>query len=266
MLQHLAKPVLFLIAITLHFSSFAAYHGKDKNLTRTEKLSAPGIYQGYTTRQYNGYKYSSQYIATRDSVLLAVDVFLPKQLEKGKKVPTILYLTRYVRSIRAKFPFSLFKDPILAVVPEDEVKFFNAFGYAVVIVDVRGSGASLGERNMEFSPEEIADGKDIVDWIIAQPWSDGKLGTTGISYVGTTAEMLLVNKHPAVKACIPRSNIFDLYNYIMFPGGVRMGPFIDAWGKTTQSLDQNNFLIFGRRCYGKIEILYLIFFLDIKFS
>ncbi|MBX2903696.1 MAG: CocE/NonD family hydrolase [Chitinophagales bacterium] len=211
------------------------------------KLSAPGVYQGYTKPEYKGFQYSSRYLTMRDSTLIATDIFLPKKLENGKQVPTILYLTRYVRSLRAKFPLTLFVHPLLVVVPEEEIEFFTSHGYACIIVDVRGSGASTGERQMEFSPEEIADGKEIVDWIISQPWSNGKVGTTGVSYVGTTAEMLLVNQHPAVKACIPRSNIFDLYNYIMFPGGVRAGPFIDVWGKTTQSLDKNDFSIFGKK-------------------
>jgi putative CocE/NonD family hydrolase len=79
----------------------------------------------------------------------------------------------------------------------------------------------------------------------AQPWSNQKVGSTGISYLGTTAEMLLVNQHPNVKACIPRSSIFDLYNDIAFPGGVRHGKFIEVWRDTTLSLDKNNLKYIG---------------------
>ena len=213
----------------------------------TEKVSKVGAYSGYQEKDYKGYKYKATYLQVEDSVKLAIDYFLPKKKEKGEKVPTILYQTRYVRSLRAKFPFNLLKHPVLAVVPEDEVKYFTSKGYAVVIVDVRGSGASTGARTMEFSPEEVQDGEKVVDWIIKQDWSDGNVGTTGVSYVGTTAELLLVNQHPAVKACIPRSNIFDLYNHVMFPGGIRQGPFIKVWGYTTKSLDGNNLAVFGKQ-------------------
>ncbi|MBK6276103.1 MAG: CocE/NonD family hydrolase [Saprospirales bacterium] len=79
-----------------------------------------------------------------------------------------------------------------------EIEFFTSYGYAVVIIDVRGTGASFGTRYMEFSPEEVEDGREIVDWIITQNWSNQKVGSTGISYLGTTAEMLLVNQHPNV--------------------------------------------------------------------
>lgn len=211
------------------------------------KVSRLGVYQGYTTKDYQGYDYFSKYIPMRDSVMLAADIYLPKKLEKGKKVPTLLYLTRYVRSIRAKFPLSLVKDPVFGVVKESEIEFFTSFGYACVVVDVRGTGASQGERKMEFSPEEIADGNDVVNWIVKQAWSDKNVGSTGVSYLGTTAEMLLVNQNPHVKACIPRSSIFDLYGTVLFPGGVCQGPFVEVWGQTTQSLDNNDFDIFGKK-------------------
>ncbi|MBK8350650.1 MAG: CocE/NonD family hydrolase [Saprospirales bacterium] len=128
---------------------------------------------------------------------------------------------------------------------QKEIEFFTSYGYAVVIIDVRGTGASFGTRYMEFSPEEVEDGREIVDWIITQNWSNQKVGSTGISYLGTTAEMLLVNQHPNVKACIPRSSIFDLYNDIAFPGGVRHGKFIEVWRDTTLSLDKNNLKYIG---------------------
>jgi putative CocE/NonD family hydrolase len=211
------------------------------------KVSRPGFYRGYSTADYKGFKYTSCYVPMRDSVRLAVDIFLPQKLAKGKKIPTILYLTRYVRSIQARFPFSLFMDPILAVVDESEIRYFTSYGYACVIVDVRGTGASQGDRRMEFSPEEVADGDQIVDWIVSQPWSDSLVGTTGVSYLGTTAEMLLANKNPHVKACIPRSGIFDLYKAVIFPGGVCQGPFIDIWGRTTRSLDNNDFSPFTKQ-------------------
>ena len=232
---------LFIISI-----SIAGPHSHLPDVLAT-KVSRPGFYRGYDSAQYKGFKYSNYYVAMRDSTLLAVDVYLPKHLEKGKKIPTVLYLTRYVRSIKAKFPFSLIMDPIAGSNDIKEIEFFVEHGYACVIVDVRGTGASLGERKMEFSPDEVADGNTIVNWIISQPWSDQNVGTTGVSYLGTTAEMLLVNKNPHVKACIPRSAIWDLYKSVIFPGGVCQGPFIDIWGKTTRSLDNNDFSPFTKQ-------------------
>ena len=243
----LKNRIALLLLLCLTIVSLRAGDRKHLPDAPADKVSRPGFYRGYSTEEYHGFKYSSYYIRTRDSVLLATDVCLPKKLEKGKKVPTILYLTRYVRSIQAKFPFSLIMNPIFGSIDGREIEFFTSHGYACVIVDVRGTGASPCERKMEFSPEEVADGNDIVSWIIAQPWSDQNIGTTGVSYLGTTAEMLLANRNPHVKACIPRSAIFDLYKSIMFPGGVCQGPFIDIWGATTKALDDNNFKPFTKQ-------------------
>ncbi|MDX2001329.1 MAG: CocE/NonD family hydrolase [Chitinophagales bacterium] len=224
-----------------------AMSAQNKQSVSQQKISAVGKYAGYSTKEYKGYSASSLYLTMRDSTKIATDLYLPKKLEAGKKIPTILYLTRYVRSLRAKFPFSLIKDPISVLPPLEEIDYFTSYGYAVVVIDVRGSGASSGRRTMEFSPEEVKDGAEVVNWIIGQEWSNGKVGSTGVSYLGTTAELLLVNQHPAVKACIPRSNIFDLYNHIMFPGGVRHGPFVKVWGETTTHLDHNEFDSFGKQ-------------------
>lgn len=236
------SSVLFIFCL-IHLSALPP--GGDK--TAPAKVSELGVYKGYAEPVYKGFSYSSQYLTMRDGVKLAADIFLPAKRKENEQFPTIIYLTRYVRSLQAKFPFNLLKNPVLVVVPESEIEYFTSYGYACVIVDVRGSGASFGSRTMEFSPAEVKDGSEIVDWIISQPWSNGKVASTGVSYVGTTAELLLTNKHPAVKACIPRSNIFDLYNHMMFPNGVRQGPFIKVWGLTTQALDGNNFDIFGKR-------------------
>lgn len=235
-------PIAFLISLAFSMTVY----GKGNN-SGLPKISQPGVYQGYTVMQYHGFSYTSHYIVMPDSTLIAADIFLPRHLKKGKKVPTILYLTRYVRSIRAKTPFNWIKDPIFGDIPEDEIRFFTSYGYACIIADVRGTGASTGARKMEFSKEEVADGNDIVNWIAAQPWSDGQVGSTGVSYVGTTAELLLANKNPHVKACIPRCNIFDLYDDIVFPNGTCAGPFIDVWGATTRWLDSNDFKPFTKQ-------------------
>lgn len=195
------------------------------------------------------FDYTSFYHTNRDSIDLAVDVFLPKKSKLRKengKVPVVFYLTRYVRSIELKKGFRFLQNPGFGQVPKSEVEFFTRNGYAVVILDARGSGASFGNRLMDFTMEEMYDGAEIMDWIVQQPWSNGAIGTTGISYLGTTAELVLVTQHPALKACIPRSNIYDLYADMAFPGGVRQGPFVKAWGITTRSLDHSDFSFLGK--------------------
>ena len=208
-------------------------------------LSTPGVYSGYNLDQYPGFKTTTVYLPMRDSVLLAADIHLPKQLEAGKKIPTLLYLTRYGRSLEAAGFIKWLNPFFFNTIPGKEIRFFTEKGYACIAVDVRGTGASTGVRSMEFSAEELVDGSEIVDWIIQQEWSNGKVGTTGISYLGTTAEFILVNQHPAVKAVVNRSGIFDLYSNICFPGGVRLGRFIEVWRNSTYALDNSELEFFS---------------------
>jgi putative CocE/NonD family hydrolase len=74
---------------------------------------------------------------------------------------------------------------------------------------------------------------------VTQPWSDGQVGAWGISYLGTTAELLMVLNHPAIKAAIPMFNHPDPYTDIAFPGGVFDERFIKAWGYFDEHLDHN---------------------------
>ena len=181
----------------------------------------------------------SQYLTMRDGVKIAVDLYLPDGLEPGQVVPTILHQTRYWRAIEYRWLIALFKDDRPRGLIGNYAERFLQQGYAWVDVDVRGSGASFGTRPVAYSPAEIQDGAEIVDWIITQPWSNGKVGAMGISYSGGTAEMLLVNQHPAVKAIAPMFSGFDLYSEIAFPGGIHLNWFTKTWSHINKRLDHN---------------------------
>ena len=70
-----------------------------------------------------------------------------------------------------------------------------------VDVDARGSGASFGDLPCPwYLAGEVADGAEIVEWIVSQPWSNGLVGSTGVSYEGTTADFVATTQHPAMAA------------------------------------------------------------------
>jgi putative CocE/NonD family hydrolase len=103
------------------------------------------------------------YVNTRDGISLATDVYLP--LEAKWPLPAVLIRTPYSKV--GTFPGSA---------------RFAHHGYALVIQDVRGREDSTGEWHPMTN--EIEDGDDTLDWIAAQPWSDGSVGMTGGSYMG----------------------------------------------------------------------------------
>lgn len=235
------QPLVLLLAILLlcSFTDTPKKPKKNSNNDNKEKVSRLGEYKGYSEKTCTKFKRTSQYISMPDSVKLALDVFLPQSLKEGEKVPTIVYFVRYVRTVEPRGFFKIFIKDIFGHVKQAEIDYFTSHGYACVIVDLRGSGASYGCRQMEFSPQEVDDMYNVLDWISTRPWSDGQTATTGVSYTGTTAELALSTQHPSLKACIPRCNIFDLYTDMCYPGGVRHAPFVDVWKRTTQALDFN---------------------------
>src|SRR5262245_31043862 len=87
----------------------------------------PQRYQGYIEPKYKEFEQRSLYLTMRDGVKIAVDIILPKPLPAGEKLPTIMNMTRYWRSYEGDKPGT----------------WFPSHGYAHVLVDARGTGASF---------------------------------------------------------------------------------------------------------------------------
>jgi putative CocE/NonD family hydrolase len=190
----------------------------------------------------DGYMVDSTYITVRDGVKIAATICLPKGLSPDTKIPTVITQTRYWRAMELRIPFRWILDSMVPNAPNPEV--VTSRGYALIYTDVRGTGASFGSRITPFSEEEVKDGYDIVDWIIAQPWSDGNVVSKGISYTGTTAELFARNHHQAIKAVIPGHGFWDPYTDVAFPGGCFDHAFIQMWSFLGENLDLNNPKVF----------------------
>lgn len=191
----------------------------------------------YRAPPYKGFTATSQYVEARDGVKIAVDVLLPKNLPAGTKLPCILIQTRYWRAMNLRKPFKwLVKFATNPMVCQNMVKY----GYAIATVDVRGTGATYGNREYPIGLEEVKDDYDLMDWIVAQSWSDGRVVTWGNSYTGMTAECAVSVKHPALKAAIVKQNPWDLYESALFPGGVYNAGFTGYWSRLGRGLDQTH--------------------------
>lgn len=200
----------------------------------------PKAYVSADSGKYKGLDFSTYYITMRDSIRIAIDVYLPKHLEENAKIPTLIHQTRYWRSPDLRWPFSMFTNGLLGPMGK-AIQEVVSNGYAIVNMDSRGSGASFGSRAYPWSEDEYKDLAEIIDWIIAQPWSNQNVGTIGVSYSGTTAEFALVNQHPNLKAAIVMYSLFDVYEDIAFPGGIYHEFFVENWGNFNEKLDNNNY-------------------------
>ncbi|NIJ37705.1 hypothetical protein FHR22_002389 [Sphingopyxis panaciterrae] len=172
-----------------------------------------------------GYTRDAIYVPLHDGVRLAIDILKPAG-SNGRKLPTIFVSTRYGRSSPARDANA-------------EQRGWLAQGYAVVLADVRGTGASFGTWYIPYSRQEAEDVGELAKWIAAQPWSNGSVATTGTSYPGTTALIAPAFGSPAVKASVPRFSDFDMYSDLLFPGGAVAQDLIVTWGRFVREMDLN---------------------------
>jgi putative CocE/NonD family hydrolase len=218
-------------------SSLNAQKSKDY-IASDIATSIPRPYLSQDNAKYKGLEAINFYLVMRDSVRIAVDLYLPKGLESDAKIPTILHQTRYWRSPDLRWPFSMFTNGLIGPMGKGITEIVEN-GYAVVNIDSRGSGASFGSRNYPWSEAEYNDIADIADWVLSQGWSNQKIGTIGVSYSGTTAEFALVNQHPNIEAAVVLYSLFDVYEDIAFPGGIYHEFFVENWGAFNSKLDRN---------------------------
>ena len=167
--------------------------------------------------------FQSLYVPMRDGVRLAVDVWLPAGPTAGSRLPTVLVTTRYWRQRES--------SPGMAAP-------WNARGYAYVVADLHGSGASFGTIKAELGSAMIADVGTLSDWIAGRPWSNGRVGVTGVSYSGDTAMLSLALRNHHITAAAPISYDFDPYEYLVRPGGVLIEPVIAPYSILLRILDE----------------------------
>lgn len=180
----------------------------------------------------------SVYVTMRDGCRLAVDVYLPQPdaAHPPATLPTVLLFTPYYRRFKLKAGAK-------GVEPSPNCgkyrDFFVPRGYAVVVVDVRGTGASFGTRDSFRSPKERDDYREIIDWVVAEPWSDGRVGVTGISYLGAASDFAASTGHPAVKAIAPLFAVWDTYSDHYYPGGLLLNQLAETYDRLMIGLDHN---------------------------
>lgn len=181
------------------------------------------------------FRLDARYLPMSDGVRLAADVYLPRDLPAGARVPAILHQTRYYRALDVRWPASLLFPGLYTA----RVRRFTARGYAYVLVDDRGSGASFGTRAGPWSRRELDDGAELLRWITRQSWSDGRVGAVGWSYDGSSAEYLVARRAPALRAVAPQYAPFDGYRDVAFPGGVHLHTLTAFFEGITRSMDAN---------------------------
>ncbi|MBL8293469.1 MAG: CocE/NonD family hydrolase [Bryobacterales bacterium] len=154
-------------------------------------------------------------VPMRDGVKLYADVYRPAG---PGKYPVIVSRTPY-SSERAPAAY-------------DSAVYFARRGYVYVLQDVRGRHESEGK--WEPFRNDIEDGYDTIEWAAAQPWSTGKVGMQGGSYLGHVQWRAAMAKPPHLVTIFPSVAATSLYHdWITLNGGWRLS-FNFGWGPVRQ--------------------------------
>ena len=164
-------------------------------------------------------------VPMRDGARLKADVFRP---DGTAKVPALLNLGPYQKNKLWVPPPNLEEGPYdwqnwETVNPE----WWVPRGYAAVRVDGRGSGTSPGQCE-PWSLAEAIDFYDAIEWAAAQPWCNGRVGLSGISYYAINQWFVANLQPPSLKAIIPWEGFADIYRDALYHGGI-LNVFMTNW-------------------------------------
>ena len=173
--------------------------------------------------QYKVIRERNVMVPMRDGTRLATDIFRP---DAPGRFPVLVN----------RGPYG--KDDYVAS-PDHSVWFFPTHGYVVLSQDCRARFHSEGDY---YNPlfQEVQDGYDTVEWAARQPWSNGRVGTTGQSYLGATQYTLATNNPlpPALQVMAPVSASSDFHqSWVYHTGGAMewgwMVPYAIHKGRNT---------------------------------
>lgn len=220
---------------------------------KTKKLSFENAFGLLST--YNQYELLTRYRQDLDDVLYSLSparvevqtVSIP--MRDGVKLNAMLY--RDVAST-ARVPALLSLSPYPSGFEATRGNVLATNGFVWVYVDTRGRRASEGQ----FTPYEhdAQDYYDIIDWASKQPWCDGKVATTGGSYLGFAQWQTIRKeyKHPALKAMNPMVSVgfgvdFPRESNIFYPYILQWATFVS--GKELNEAQFNDYLFWQNKNY-----------------
>ncbi len=156
------------------------------------------------------------YVTTRDGTQLAISVRLPGPIEDGP-YPTLVEYAGYGYANPAGAQSGI--SPIL-----------NQLGYAVVDVNMRGTGCSGGAFDF-FERLQGLDGYDVVETVARQPWvMHNRVGMAGVSYGGISQMFVGATRPPSLAAITPLS-VLDNTATTLYPGGILNTGFALEWAE-----------------------------------
>ncbi len=181
---------------------------------------------------YDGWERTSFYVPTRAGTRLAMDLFRPTRQGKveTEPLPVVWTANRYRRAVVEEGKLYTWPDM------DPWLGELIRHGYVAAVVDVRGSGASFGRFQGMFNRQETQDSYDVTEWLGTQPWSNGKVGMFGRSYLAITQYMVASLAPPHLVAIFPEVGLTDQYA-LLWHGGIFHHGLIEGWTDRIRKID-----------------------------
>lgn len=156
------------------------------------------------------------YLTVRDGTKLAINVRLPGPPDKGP-YPTVVEYSGYAYARPGIGESSI--SPV-----------WNALGYAVVDVNMRGTGCSGGAFDF-FETNQTLDGYDAIETVARQPWAlNHEVGMVGISY-GGISQLFVAQANPPHLAAITPNSVIEGVTTTLYPGAILNTGFAFTWAQ-----------------------------------
>lgn len=184
-------------------------------------------------------------LTMRDGTSLRANVFRP---DREGRFPVIMSAHPYGKDrLPKRAPFGYIPLPGFRIMAQPDPFSFSAYtsweapdpsfwvprGYAVVNLDLRGFGTSEGIATL-LSDQEAADYAEAIEWAGSRPWSTGKVGLNGVSYLALSQWKVAALRPKSLAAICPWEGFSDCYRDLAYPGGVREDGFVPFWAKLTE--------------------------------
>jgi putative CocE/NonD family hydrolase len=253
------KMIYPVIAALLLIALFLLF----KKQGRQTKVSEFGKYQGYSEAVYDSNERRSEYLTLSNGIRLAYDLYLPTKrgVPANKPLPVLFKYTPYTRAftifdkdgkniiadlfdlgwkekayLRVRYWFDIRGNLMDAAFRTKYLENMLKHGYAVIVVERPGTGASFGVMNgsFEVGAKEV---NEILNWIAAQDWCDGNIGMYGDSFQAMIQFAAATTGNPHLKAIFPTSSGFDLFSSVSYPGGVFNKTFASFFSWATSFME-----------------------------
>ena len=179
-------------------------------------------------------------VAMSDGIVLRANVFRP---DKPGRFPVVMSHGIYGKDVHFSLAFKPQWDNLLKLYPDlckngstgrflrwevPDPERWIPDDFIIVVVDTRGSGKSPGYMDPR-QPRENQDHYELIEWAGVQPWSNGKVGLLGISYLAMNQWKAAALQPPHLAAICPREGHWDHYRDSSHHGGILSNTFAAGW-------------------------------------